>query len=67
MALSRQAAPAWCEAYDTRMPAADGRAFSHAVRFASAAFYPQFDRCNCFNPGIGQTSKFAHYREAATA
>ena len=29
-----------------------------------AAFYQQLDPCNCFNPGIGQTSKFAKYREA---
>ncbi|MFP6560629.1 D-lactate dehydrogenase [Paraburkholderia sp. B3] len=28
-----------------------------------AAFYQQLDPCNCFNPGIGQTSKFAKYRE----
>ncbi|WP_168793992.1 D-lactate dehydrogenase [Paraburkholderia aromaticivorans] len=30
-----------------------------------AAFYQQLDPCNCFNPGIGQTSKFRNYREAA--
>jgi D-lactate dehydrogenase len=30
-----------------------------------AAFYRQLDPCNCFNPGIGQTSKFASYRESA--
>ena len=30
-----------------------------------AAFYRQLDPCNCFNPGIGQTSKFANYREVA--
>jgi D-lactate dehydrogenase len=30
-----------------------------------AAFYEELDPCNCFNPGIGQTSKFAKYREAA--
>jgi D-lactate dehydrogenase (quinone) len=30
-----------------------------------AAFYQELDPCNCFNPGIGQTSKFAKYREAA--
>jgi D-lactate dehydrogenase len=29
-----------------------------------ATFYQQLDPCNCFNPGIGQTSKFARYREA---
>lgn len=28
-----------------------------------AAFYKKLDPCNCFNPGIGQTSKFAAYRE----
>lgn len=28
-------------------------------------FYEQLDPCNCFNPGIGQTSKFAQYRESA--
>jgi D-lactate dehydrogenase len=30
-----------------------------------AAFYQKLDPCNCFNPGIGQTSKFAKYRESA--
>jgi D-lactate dehydrogenase len=30
-----------------------------------AAFYQRLDPCNCFNPGIGQTSKFAKYREGA--
>ncbi|CAN7291589.1 D-lactate dehydrogenase [Trinickia sp. LjRoot230] len=29
-----------------------------------AAFYQRLDPCNCFNSGIGQTSKFAKYREA---
>jgi len=32
---------------------------------ALAAFYQKLDPCNCFNPGIGQTSRFAKYREAA--
>ena len=32
---------------------------------ALKAFYENLDPCNCFNPGIGQTSKFAHYREPA--
>ncbi|CAM2143486.1 D-lactate dehydrogenase [Paraburkholderia tropica] len=32
---------------------------------ALKAFYEELDPCNCFNPGIGQTSKFAHYREQA--
>ncbi len=32
---------------------------------ALKAFYETLDPCNCFNPGIGQTSKFAHYREAS--
>lgn len=27
------------------------------------AFYKKIDPCNCFNPGIGQTSKFERYRE----
>lgn len=31
---------------------------------ALKAFYEGLDPCNCFNPGIGQTSKFANYREA---
>jgi D-lactate dehydrogenase len=30
-----------------------------------AAFYQQLDPCNCFNPGIGQMSKFARYRDEA--
>ncbi|MDR5837725.1 D-lactate dehydrogenase [Caballeronia sp. LZ034LL] len=28
-----------------------------------AAFYRTLDPCNCLNPGIGKTSKFAAYRE----
>jgi D-lactate dehydrogenase len=31
-----------------------------------ADFYKQLDPCNCFNPGIGKTSKFAAYRERAS-
>ncbi|MDR3095545.1 MAG: D-lactate dehydrogenase, partial [Paraburkholderia sp.] len=31
---------------------------------ALKAFYEGLDPCNCFNPGIGQTSKFAQYRES---
>lgn len=31
---------------------------------ALKTFYEGLDPCNCFNPGIGQTSKFANYREA---
>ncbi len=30
---------------------------------ALAEFYRELDPCNCFNPGIGQMSKFANYRE----
>jgi D-lactate dehydrogenase len=26
--------------------------------------YRRLDPCNCFNPGIGRTSKHAHWREA---
>ncbi|MDQ7980968.1 D-lactate dehydrogenase [Paraburkholderia sp. SARCC-3016] len=29
-----------------------------------AEFYRRLDPCNCFNPGIGKTSKFARYQEA---
>ena len=32
-----------------------------------AAFYQELDPCNCFNPGIGKTSKFAAYREGPEA
>ncbi|HKT98485.1 MAG TPA: D-lactate dehydrogenase [Paraburkholderia sp.] len=32
---------------------------------ALKAFYESLDPCNCFNPGIGKTSKLAHYRESA--
>jgi len=28
------------------------------------SFYERLDPCNCFNPGIGHTSKFANYRES---
>lgn len=28
-------------------------------------FYQQLDPCNCFNPGIGQTSKHQHYGSSA--
>jgi len=30
-----------------------------------AAFYERLDPCNCFNPGIGKSSKFAAYRDCA--
>ncbi|CAG9274202.1 D-lactate dehydrogenase [Paraburkholderia unamae] len=30
---------------------------------ALKSFYEGLDPCNCFNPGIGHTSKFANYRE----
>jgi D-lactate dehydrogenase (quinone) len=30
-----------------------------------AKFYQRLDPCNCVNPGIGQASKVAKYREAA--
>ncbi|WP_158900452.1 D-lactate dehydrogenase [Burkholderia sp. L27(2015)] len=30
---------------------------------ALATFYQELDPCNCFNPGIGKTSKFTKYRE----
>jgi D-lactate dehydrogenase (quinone) len=32
-----------------------------------AEFYRTLDPCNCFNPGIGKTSKFAAYRESGHA
>ncbi|MBH2008376.1 MAG: D-lactate dehydrogenase [Xanthomonadaceae bacterium] len=31
-----------------------------------ADFYKKLDPCNCFNPGIGKTSKFAAYRDTST-
>jgi D-lactate dehydrogenase (quinone) len=31
---------------------------------ALKSFYEKLDPCNCFNPGIGHTSKFAMYRDA---
>jgi D-lactate dehydrogenase len=34
---------------------------------AQAEFYKKLDPCNCFNPGIEKTSKFANYREPATS
>lgn len=38
----------------------------HLYRAAPAlrAFYEALDPCNCLNAGIGQTSKFKHYRDA---
>ncbi|MFC0337776.1 D-lactate dehydrogenase [Kushneria avicenniae] len=33
---------------------------------ALRAFYQQLDPCNCFNPGIGQTSKQRHWGEHET-
>ena len=32
---------------------------------ALRAFYEALDPCNCMNAGIGQTSKFKHYRDAS--
>ncbi len=35
----------------------------YAAKPALAKFYRELDPCNCFNPGIGQMSKFFNYRE----
>lgn len=34
---------------------------------ALRAHYQELDPCNCFNPGIGHTSKWAAYREPQAA
>ncbi|MGT2475166.1 hypothetical protein [Paraburkholderia terrae] len=47
-------------------PMAFGQHGKHVyAKPALAAFYQKLDPCNCLNPGIGQTSRFAKYREAA--
>jgi len=35
----------------------------YAAKPALREHYADLDPCNCFNPGIGHTSKFANYRE----
>ncbi|CAM2162357.1 quinone-dependent D-lactate dehydrogenase [Paraburkholderia sacchari] len=53
---------------DSRMaeyPAEHNVGHLYLAKPGLAEFYQRLDPCNCFNAGIGKTSKFAHYRDPA--
>ncbi|WP_414440367.1 D-lactate dehydrogenase [Burkholderia sp. 22PA0106] len=53
------------DARGAEYPAEHNVGHLYRAKPALAAFYRELDPCNCFNPGIGQMSKFANYRESA--
>ncbi|QBQ99200.1 D-lactate dehydrogenase [Paraburkholderia pallida] len=53
------------DARGAEYPAEHNVGHLYPAKPALEAIYESLDPCNCFNPGIGQTSKFAHYRETA--
>ncbi|HTR64428.1 MAG TPA: D-lactate dehydrogenase [Terriglobales bacterium] len=53
------------DARGAEYPAEHNVGHLYKAKPALAAHYKALDPCNCFNPGIGQTSKFACWGEAA--
>lgn len=53
------------DARGAEYPAEHNVGHLYQAKPALKAFYESLDPCNCFNPDIRQTSKFAHYRESA--
>ncbi|WP_186188729.1 D-lactate dehydrogenase [Burkholderia gladioli] len=51
------------DARGAEYPAEHNVGHLYRAKPALAEFYRELDPCNCFNPGIGQMSKFANYRE----
>lgn len=45
-----------------RYPAEHNFGHLYAAPEAVEAHYRSLDPCNCFNPGVGQTSKLPHWR-----
>lgn len=54
------------DARGAEYPAEHNVGHLYPAKPALKAFYQELDPCNCFNPGIGKTGKFAHYRDAET-
>ncbi|NIE66858.1 D-lactate dehydrogenase [Burkholderia sp. Ax-1719] len=52
-----------CDKRGAKYPAEHNVGHLYKAEAGLAAFYQELDPCNCMNPGIGQTSKFANYRE----
>lgn len=52
-----------CDARGAKYPAEHNVGHLYQAENGLAQFYRDLDPCNCLNPGIGQTSKFANYRE----
>lgn len=52
-----------CDTRGAKYPAEHNVGHFYKAEPGLAAFYRELDPCNCMNPGIGQTSKFANYRE----
>ncbi|WP_244831979.1 D-lactate dehydrogenase [Caballeronia sp. TF1N1] len=52
-----------CDARGAKYPAEHNVGHLYQAEDGLAQFYRNLDPCNCLNPGIGQTSKFANYRE----
>ncbi|MCY0389477.1 D-lactate dehydrogenase [Robbsia sp. Bb-Pol-6] len=55
------------DARGAEYPAEHNVGHLYQAKPALQAFYQELDPCNCFNPGIGKTAKFAGYRESATS
>ncbi|WP_395062025.1 D-lactate dehydrogenase [Paraburkholderia silvatlantica] len=51
------------DARGAEYPAEHNVGHLYEAKPALKSFYETLDPCNCFNPGIGHTSKFARYRE----
>ncbi len=52
-----------CDSRGAKYPAEHNVGHLYEADDGLAEFYRELDPCNCLNPGIGQTSKFANYRE----
>lgn len=54
----------WLDARGAEYPAEHNVGHLYRAKPALAEFYRSLDPCNQFNPGIGQSSKRAHWRDA---
>ncbi|WP_036025388.1 D-lactate dehydrogenase [Paraburkholderia dilworthii] len=52
-----------CDERGAKYPAEHNVGHLYQAEKTLADFYRSLDPCNCLNPGIGKTSKFANYRE----
>jgi D-lactate dehydrogenase len=51
------------DARGAQYPAEHNVGHLYEAKPALISHYQSLDPCNCFNPGIGQTSKYAHWRQ----